>query len=236
MIDERRIASIIGRARSRHREVLDDDESLRVLEALSIATVRRQFVDARSDEPYEALLRAYHELGPGLVLKGLAAGVTHKTDRDLVVRDIRDEGALERGFALIRERAGDALEGCLLCALEDSSREVACGLLRDPDFGPTVMVGFGGIHAELVDDVQLRVAPLDMDEALDAISGLRTRAVLDAYRGRCAVDRESLARVLVQLGRLGVEFPEVAEMDVNPILFNGGEPVAVDATVFLGRP
>ncbi|MBI4798864.1 MAG: acetate--CoA ligase family protein [Desulfarculus sp.] len=112
-------------------------------------------------------------------------------------------------------------------------RELIAGLVRDPLYGPAVMLGLGGVTAEALGDVVFRVAPLCLDDALDMMEELKGRRLLEAFRGEPALNRQALAELLVSLGRIGLEAPEVAEIDLNPLKIAQGRPVAVDALVVL---
>jgi acyl-CoA synthetase (NDP forming) len=109
------------------------------------------------------------------------------------------------------------------------------GITRAAGFGPLVMVGLGGVLVEVLRDVSFRLAPIDALEAREMLAGLRGARLLDALRGMPAVDRERVADVLVRVARLGADFPEIAELDVNPLLLAADGGVAVDARVLLGE-
>jgi len=111
--------------------------------------------------------------------------------------------------------------------------ELIAGVFRDPQFGPAVMLGLGGVQAEVYKDVAFRLAPLDQGEVLGMASDLKGQALLKGYRGSKAVNMESLTDWLVKLGWLALKFEKIQEIDVNPLLVVNGEPVAVDATIVL---
>jgi hypothetical protein len=110
-------------------------------------------------------------------------------------------------------------------------RELIAGVVRDPQFGPCVMLGVGGVLAEAIADVAFRLAPLTPVDAHDLIDDLRSQALLDPVRGEPAVDRELLAAVLTGLGALVTEDPTIRSVDINPLIVCGGVPIAVDALV-----
>ena len=111
------------------------------------------------------------------------------------------------------------------------NRELIAGLNRDAQFGMTVMLGVGGILAEALADVVFRLVPLDRLDALDMVDQLRTQALLGAFRGEPAVDRELLADVLVGLSRAAEADATIVSADLNPLIVAGSAPVAVDALV-----
>ena len=112
-------------------------------------------------------------------------------------------------------------------------RELVVGLTRDPQFGPCVMFGLGGIFTEILKDSAFRVAPLDKHDALDMMQEIKSRKILDAVRGLEAVDRELLADILIKVGQIGIENENIKEIDINPVIISKGKPVAVDALVIL---
>jgi acyl-CoA synthetase (NDP forming) len=111
--------------------------------------------------------------------------------------------------------------------------ELIAGIERDPQFGPIVIVGVGGVLAEVLDDISLRLAPVSGDEARAMLSELHGAAILDGVRGRPAVDRSAVADILVALGRLAIDRPEILEIDLNPVVAGPDGAVAVDALVVM---
>ncbi|MBI2963792.1 MAG: acetate--CoA ligase family protein [Deltaproteobacteria bacterium] len=207
---------------------LSEFDSKRLLREYGIGTVE----EALAREADEAARRA-GELGYPVAVKLCAAGLAHKTERGLVRLGLADEPAVRAAAAdlLGRREPGEGDARLLVQRMVGGRRELILGLTRDRQFGPCVMVGFGGILAEAVGDIAFRVAPLSRTDALEMLSDLQTAHLLDAFRGEPAVDREALAAALVALGRIGVEHPEVRSIDVNPMIVCGDRPVAVDALV-----
>ena len=112
--------------------------------------------------------------------------------------------------------------------------EIIVGLVRDPQFGPCVMLGLGGIMAEVLGDAVFVPAPLTHADALGLISRLRGQKIFEGFRGEPPVDRNELASILVTLGDIGLRHPRIYEIDVNPLIVSeGGKLVAVDATIIL---
>jgi acetyl-CoA synthetase (ADP-forming) len=111
------------------------------------------------------------------------------------------------------------------------SRELIAGLQHDPQFGPTVLIGLGGILAEAVADVAIRLVPLGAGDADEMLGDLGAQRLLGPFRGEPAVDRAAVAAVLEGLARLAQERPEVVSVDCNPLIVVDGKPVAVDALV-----
>lgn len=178
-------------------------------------------------------------MGFPVVLKLCGDRIAHKTERGLVRLGLSDaEAVLAAGEALLgRARPEDGEVGLLVAEMVSGKRELLAGLVRDPSFGPCVLLGLGGIFTEVLADVAFAMAPLSRDEALGLIGQLRAADLFTKpFRGEPAADLDALADILVALGRLGVERPEVKSVDLNPIVLRGASPIAVDALVELLEP
>ncbi len=219
---------IIDKALREGRTTLSEYESKQLLAAYQIP-VTREFLVTKVDE----LGRATHRVGYPLVLKGCSSAVAHKTEQGLIRLDIRDDREAEIAF----EHLMDLLEGpdraVLVQEMVKGQRELVMGLTRDPQFGPCVMFGLGGIFTEVLEDVAFRVAPLSRTNALEMMQEIRARKILGPVRGLAAADVEVLSEMLIALGRIGLEHDRIKEIDVNPVMLNQGQPVAADALVVL---
>ena len=115
------------------------------------------------------------------------------------------------------------------------AREIMIGMHRDPSFGPSVLFGLGGIFTEILQDVVFRVAPLRKRDAQDMMGAIRAHRILEEVRGMPAVDRDVLTGALIAVGQIALDHPEIAEIDINPLIVRGSKPVAVDALVVLSN-
>ena len=186
----------------------------------------------------EAAALAAAELGFPVVLKLAGEGIAHKTERKLVRIGLTDRDTVVREARdlLSRARAEDGPVELLVAEQVRGQRELIAGLVRDPQFGPCVMLGQGGVLAEALSDATFSVVPLSRAEALGMIDGLATRKLFtEPHRGEPALDREALADVLEGLSRLALEHPEVESVDLNPLIIHEGLPIAVDALVEVTR-
>lgn len=222
------ITKIIYDARKRGQQALSEYDSLRVLALAGVTTI-----DCRLVADVTTAIEAAARIGYPVVLKGTGATLLHKTEIGAVRLGVPDADALQKGVREIAAIAGDRLEGFIVAPMVDNKRELIAGFFRDPSFGPAVMFGIGGIAAEALKDVVFRLAPLTAADAREMIGEIKSSALLGAFRGLSAVDREALVRTIVALGRLGVECKEIKEIDINPLLIAGDKPVAVDALVVL---
>jgi acyl-CoA synthetase (NDP forming) len=185
-----------------------------------------------------AAKQAAGRLGYPVALKAQAAALSHKSDAGGVVLNLTDEAALAAGWAKLhddvaRARPGLKLDGVLVEAMAKRGVELILGARNDPDWGPVLVVGLGGVFAEALHDV--RVLPPDLDA--DAIAGellkLKGAALLGAFRGQKARDVAAVADMAARLGAFVLAHPEIAEIDINPVVVHaaGEGAVALDALI-----
>jgi acetyl coenzyme A synthetase (ADP forming)-like protein len=197
---------------------LTDDETRTVLGAFGLPMAAGTL--ARSPDEAAALARV---LGFPVVAKLSARGVPHKTDVGVVALNLEKPSSVRRAFAEIMVRARtlappEQIDGVLIQSMITGGVETMIGVADDPLFGPLVAFGLGGIHVEVLGDVQFRVAPLtdrDVDELLHGIRGL---PLLQGYRGHPPADLDALRELLLRVSRLAVEVPEISELDLNPVM------------------
>ena len=207
---------------------LSEYESKELLREAGIPVPRERLVDT-PDEAAEAA----RELGLPVALKLCARSIAHKTERDLVRLGLSSPEAVREAARdlLARRGPGDVGARLLVGPMVRGRRELIAGLVRDPVFGPCVMLGIGGIFAEALSDVAFAAAPLAPHDADELIGSLRLRSILRAFRGEPALDRAALVRILETLAEIGTRRPDVRSIDVNPLILCEGRPVVVDALV-----
>jgi len=204
---------IIADALKRGEKTLSEYESKKVLDAYSIPVTKELVTTSLLDAKSFA-----REIGYPVALKGSSSTLTHKTELNLIELNIKDEEALEKAYNDLEERGQGKLDGILVQQMIKGEREFVAGLIRDPQFGPCVMFGLGGIFTEVLKDVTFRVAPLEKRDALEMMDEIRAKKLLDEFRGKPAVNREVLADALINLGRIGLEIDEINEIDINPLI------------------
>lgn len=183
-----------------------------------------------------AAVEAASELGYPVALKVDAEGLAHKTEAGAVRLGLGDAIAvLEAATDLlaIHLTAPAVRHGLLVQPMAGAGVELIVGVRRDPQFGPAVIVGFGGLLAEALDDVAIRLAPVAVAEALEMLDGLRGARLLNGFRGSPPVDRAAVASIVVELGRLALRRPSIVEIDLNPVIASPGGLAVVDALVVL---
>jgi acetyl-CoA synthetase (ADP-forming) len=219
---------ILREAAARGQHALAEHEAKQILTGYGFPVTREILVAS----PEEAA-RAAAEIGYPVVLKASSPEIPHKTDEGLVRLDLRDEAAALEAYDGISTAMRSLRGGLLVQEMVAGRRELAMGLVRDPDFGPCVMFGLGGILTEILGDVAFRRAPLEPDDARDLMEEIRGRRILEAVRGMPAADRGLLAEMLVGLGRIGLDHEAVQEIDLNPVILAGARPVVADALIVL---
>ncbi len=192
-------------------------------------------LDERTAPDVEGAVAAAATLGFPVVVKLCGDAIAHKTERGLVRLGLGGEAAVRAAATelLAAARPEDGPVELLIAPMVHGARELIAGLVRDPQFGPCVMFGVGGVLAEALGDVAFRSVPLDAFDADEILDDLATQKLLGPFRGEPAVDRAAVAATLTGLSRLAQERPDVASVDLNPLIVVEGKPVAVDALVEL---
>lgn len=227
------LKGIISDARAAGRSTLLEPEAKTLVAALGISVPKGILAASVGEIPQEAA-----GLTPPLVLKVVSPDILHKTEAGGVLTGIRSmqeaASAMETMSKTLAERVPNArIHGWLLEEMARPGVEVIVGCFRDPQFGPVVMFGTGGIMVELMKDVSFCIAPVSREEALEMIREVKGYPLLSGFRGRKPVDLEPLAEALVKLSEAMMELEEIAEMEINPLLVHEKGVTAVDARVVL---
>ena len=221
------VARLIAEALVAGQKALDEHEAKQVLAAYGVP-VTREAVASTEDEAVSIA----HRIGFPVALKACAWEIMHKSGKGLIVLNIATEAPLRRAFHDIRESAGREVP-ILVQAMVKGSREFLAGMTRFPGFGPCVLFGLGGVFAEALKDTVFRSAPFCTAEAEEMLADIRGRELLGAFRGLPAVDLPALASIVQAVGFIALLHPEIAEIDLNPIIIAGSQPVVADALFVL---
>ena len=209
------------------RTALDEAEAKRLFATYGIAVPAGELVHSEA-----AAADAARRLGGRLAMKAVGSAIHHKTEGGLVVLDIAGPEAAVDTYRTLVARAAGQSDGILVEQMVPSNRELMVGMKRDPMFGPVVAFGLGGVLTEVLADVALALAPVDDREAEQLPDLIRGKRLLGSFRGYPPVDRACLAGIIQAIGQIALDFPEIAEIDVNPLLvIDGDRPVAADALV-----
>jgi len=219
--------TLLAEAIARGQAALTEHAAKQFLSGYEIP-VPREVVAPDADGAAAAAAR----MGFPVVLKASGATLQHKTEVGGIVLNVRSvEEVRQEGRRLL------GLPGCdglLVAEMVRGDREFVCGLTRDPQFGPCVMFGLGGVLTEALADAVFRVAPVTRFDALEMLQEIRAANLLGAFRGQAPANPDTLAGILVALGEIGLRHPEIREIDLNPVKIRpDGAPVAVDALIAL---
>ncbi len=211
---------------------LDEDAAKTMLEERGIHTPRRRVCTTRA-EARTALAELSGVQTKPVVVKVLDAAFPHKSDVGGVHLNITSPTALESALDAIDRLAPDRPLRYLIEEMLPSGLELIIGGTRNPSFGPTILVGLGGVVAEVLHDVSLRLAPLTSADASEMLDELAGRALLDGYRGQAGTNRADLIQVLLTISNLLATHPEITELDINPLRATTGGLYALDALIIL---
>jgi len=227
------IEDLIARARSAGRVELSEIESKQILEAAGIP-LTMPIAASSADEAVEAAAR----IGFPVVLKVLSPQAIHKSDVGGVALNLTSESQVREAFEVIRRnlaknRPDARFEGASVQKMAPAGVEMLAGIIRDQRFGPLVVVGVGGTLVEILNDTAMRLAPFGANDARAMIGELKGAALLRGVRGAAPADVESLAALLVKLSELAERYPQIKEMDLNPVAVYADGLTVLDARTAL---
>jgi acetyl-CoA synthetase (ADP-forming) len=178
------------------------------------------------------------QIGYPVVLKIVSPDVLHKSDVGGVVLDLKSapdvENAYEKIIANVKKHKPDAkIVGVLVQEMAPSSTEIIVGATKDPQFGPALMFGLGGIFVEVLKDVTFRIAPITESDAREMITEVKAYPILKGYRGQPAADVDAIVEILMNTSRLVMDHQEIKELDLNPIMVYEKGAKTVDARIIL---
>jgi acetyltransferase len=236
-IDKNTVADLIKKVRSEGRLSIGDAEARTILEAYGLPIPQSELA-----ENVEEAIQTANKIGYPVVLKIASPDILHKTDVGGVKVGLQNDEQLRDAYELMVYRANRYLPeariwGCLVQEMVPEGLEVLVGMNRDPQFGPLVTFGLGGIYVETLKDVTFRIAPFSKREAELMLKEIRASALLDGVRGKPAVDKTAIVDTLLRIGQLVQDFPEILELDINPLMVfskNQGA-IAIDMRLVLAK-
>ena len=228
------IVDVIDRAKSEGRAVLTEVESKQILEEAGIPAA-----SARLARTADEAVKAAAELGYPVVLKIVSPEVTHKSDVGGVKLDLDSEETVAAAFqeitkAVKRQQSEARIEGVAVQKMARPGIEVIVGMSKDPQFGPVLMFGLGGVLVEVLKDVAFRIVPLEARDARQMIREIKGFPVLEGFRGQEPADLEALEKLLLKVSAFVEAHPEIEELDLNPVFAYKDGTLAVDARIVVG--
>ena len=212
------------------RNTLTEYESKLVLEEIGVPITRQELVEANEDEA----IAAAEKIGYPVVLKLITEDISHKSDVGAVKLDIKNDDELKEAVSALM--AIETTKTPKISVQEMAKKpiaEVIIGMTTDPQFGPALMFGIGGILVELMKDVSFRIVPITNFDAEEMIHEIKGFPLLDGFRGKNKVDTQKLVDVLMAISKFVLEYPEVDQMDLNPVFAYEDSVIAVDARIIL---
>jgi acyl-CoA synthetase (NDP forming) len=193
------------------------------------------FMIAKTEE--EALKLA-EDIGYPVVLKIISPDIIHKSDVGGVVINLKTPEEVKEAYRKIltkakKHKADAEITGILIQEMAPKSTEVIVGATKDPQFGPALMFGLGGVFVEILEDVTFRIAPITEKDAIEMITEVKAYPLLKGYRGQPPADIGAITSILLNTSRLVVDYPEIKELDLNPIMVYEKGAKTVDARIIL---
>ncbi len=225
----------IDRARGESRTLLSEVEAKAALAEAGVPVTATSLAQTREEAAAQAEAISYP-----VALKVVSPNVAHKSDVGGVVLGLESHEEVAEGYdEIIRSvqaaQPSAIIEGVSVQEMASPGVEVIVGVTTDPQFGPVMMFGLGGIMVEVLGDVAFRLAPLGEGDARDMIDEIQGRQVLDGVRGQPPVDVGAIEAMLDQVSQFAAEHPEVAELDLNPVIASPEGAIAVDARIVLAE-
>jgi acetyltransferase len=234
-VDRETVRRTLDGARSEGRVSIGDAEARAILTAYGL-----QIPPSDLAETPDKAAEIAGRMGYPVVLKIASPDILHKTDVGGVKVGLDNAGDVRDAFDLITYRAQRylpeaRLRGCLVQKMVPPGLEVLIGMNRDPQFGPLLTFGLGGIYVETLKDVAFRIAPIARPEAEEMLAEIRARALLDGVRGKPPVDKAALVDAMLRVSQMVIDFPEITELDINPytVYEAGRGGVAIDMRLVL---
>ena len=223
----------IATARAEGRTLLNEVESKELLGSAGIPVVPTRFAGSADEAASIAA-----EVGFPVALKVVSPEITHKSDVGGVELNLADASAVREAYERIvtnAKRAAPAasVDGVSVQQMAKPGTEVIVGLTTDPQFGPVMMFGLGGIMVEVLKDVAFRIVPLEPRDAKQMVREIKAFPVLEGIRGRAPADLDALERLILQVSSFAEMHPEVAEIDLNPVFAYPDGALAVDARIVI---
>ena len=230
MITEKQVQELIAKKQSQGDHVISEDEAKLIFSAFGIPVVGEKRVTTIAKA-----VDAAKQYGFPVALKGIGPRILHKTEEGMVCLGLGNEEQVRQAAYGMEEAGKDLVEAFLVQPMEAGKREFVAGMFKDPQFGPVILFGLGGVLTEALNDIVLKIAPLSDRDMEDMMGQLSSKKLLEAFRGEAAVDRQEIKRILRGLSDLALENPDIQEIDINPLIVRkDGSCVAVDGLVVLG--
>lgn len=221
--------NIIEKTIKKGESIISEYGAKKILSSYNILVVKEKLAKSQK----EAIMWA-KEIGYPVVLKGFSSTLVHKSEYGIIKLNLKNANEVKSAWNEINSKKIN-LEGVLVQKQIKADIELIVGIKRDLTFGPCIIFGLGGIFTEALGDISIRVAPLDKIEANEMIKEIKGYKVLKGWRGKKEVNINLLSDILVKVSKISENFPQIQELDINPLLVQDGVPVVVDALIILEK-
>lgn len=230
-IEKERVSSLFEKVRQSGHQHLSEEEAKQAISVYGFRIPKSILAVSEAEA-----VKAAEKIGYPVVIKISSPDILHKSDIGGVVVGLKNAEEVRRSFRDVTQRThrlvpNAEIKGILVQQMVTGGKEVILGMSRDPQFGPLLMFGLGGIYIEILKDVTFRIAPIGLDDAKEMIQEIRSFPLLKGVRGERPVDLDAITDALLRLSQMVTDFPEIMEMDINPLrVFPQGEgAIAIDA-------
>ncbi len=230
------VDEIIAQVRSENRTYLMEHEATAIMQHYKIPVTKFAIAETQ-----ESAVKAAEEIGYPVVLKILSPDVIHKSDVGGVLVNLKTSEEVRQGYQTIlqnvkKQKPNAKIIGIFVQEFAPTGIEVIIGSIKDPQFGPALMFGLGGIFVEVLKDVSFRVAPLTEYDAKEMIQEIKGYPILTGIRGQDPRDINTLVKILLQVSKLVIDHPEISQLDLNPCFSYPKGAKCVDARIILEEP
>ena len=220
---------LIKQAKANGQKALDEYAAKKLLASYGVMVTKEELATTM-----EEALAAAAKIGYPVAMKACSWEIMHKSGKGLIALNVENEAGLKTEFQNIQKNAGRK-EPVLIQEMLKGNREFMAGMTRFAGFGPCVIFGLGGVFTEIYKDTTLRLAPLGDADTQEMFADIRAKKLLDEFRGMPKVRLDKLSQIIQALGNVALLHPEISEIDLNPIIVSGADPVVADALIVLGE-
>jgi len=225
------IAEILKNKTNSGQNVLTEFESKELLKQIGIGVPPQRLTSTK-----EETISASEEIGFPVVLKLMAEDVVHKSDSGAVKLNIKNKDEVEKAYEELMKISSQSSKRISVQKMANEPiTELIIGMTTDPQFGPALMFGIGGILVELLEDVSFRIAPITEYDANEMIHEIKGFPILDGYRGKPKADIKAIVDTLMKISNLVINHEEIYEMDLNPVFIYDKGLICVDARIILKK-
>ncbi|MFZ3056979.1 MAG: acetate--CoA ligase family protein [Smithella sp.] len=220
---------LIKQAKANGQKALDEYAAKKLLSSYGVPVTKEALAATVEDA-----LAAATKIGYPVAMKACSWEIMHKSGKGLIALNVENETVLKAEFQNIQKNAGRNVP-VLIQEMLKGNREFMAGMTRFAGFGPCVIFGLGGVFTEIYKDTTLRLAPLGDADTQEMFADIRAKKLLDEFRGMPKVRLDKLSQIIQAVGNVALLHPEIAEIDLNPIIVSGADPVIADALIVLGE-